>query len=240
MNPTDLNKSLAKIGFHSSWVLALLTLFAFGLGMIAIPPSGPNCMANCMTYPYPEILAYFPRDYFWMVAAIFQICAFVIFMVANHFNTTVDKKIYSFIGVSFALIASTALLVDYFVQVSVVPVSVMQGQMEGIPLLTQYNGHGIFIALEELGFTMMGVAFFFLALAFPTKSRLEKTIRWVLISPLLVSLFSFVVYSIQYGLNRDYRYEVASLSINWTVCILAGILMSIYYKRNLTGNLTNG
>jgi hypothetical protein len=55
------------------------------------------------------------------------------------------------IGLSFALIAAGVLLSIYFVQFSVVPVSLMNGQTEGIALLTQYNPYGVFIVLEELG-----------------------------------------------------------------------------------------
>ncbi len=77
-----------KVGFHSSWLLALLTAFALGLGIMAIPPSGPNCPANCMSYPFPDILDYYPRDYFWMFATIFQLCVYIVFMIANHFNSS--------------------------------------------------------------------------------------------------------------------------------------------------------
>ncbi len=116
----------------------------------------------------------------------------------------------------------------------------MQGQTEGIPLLTQYNGHGIFIALEELGFTMMSIAFFFLALAVTGKSRLENVVRWILVSPLAVNIFAFTAYSLQFGLDRDYRYEVVALTINWLVSILIGILMSIKYWGELKIGPKNG
>lgn len=234
METVKRNRTILNVGFHSSWLLAVSTTLAFALGMMAIPPAGPNCPGNCMTYPFPDILHYFPRDYFWMYASIFQLCVFIVFMSANHFNTAVEKKIFSSISLSFTIIATTVLMADYFVQFSVVPISVMQGQTEGIPLLTQYNGHGVFIALEELGFTIMSLAFFFLALSISDNGRLDKIVRWTLLSPLVVSIIAFTAYSIQYGLDRDYRYEVASLSINWLVCIMAGLLLSIRYKREKT------
>ena len=170
------NKNIAalKVGLYSSWSLTILTLITFGFAILAIPPSGPNCVANCMNYPYPDILSYYPRDYYWMVLAVFQLCAFLIFVIANHFVAPVERKIYSFISVAFALIATTVLLADYILQFSVIPISVMKGQTEGIALLTQYNGHGIFIVLEELGFTMMSIAFLFLSPIFSMKSRLDK------------------------------------------------------------------
>jgi hypothetical protein len=56
------------------------------------------------------------------------------------------------------------LLGGYFVQFSMVPVSLMNGQSEGIALLTQYNPYGVFIVLEELGYLLMSLSFVFLAL----------------------------------------------------------------------------
>jgi hypothetical protein len=154
-------------------------------------------------------------------------------MIANHFVAPVDRKIFSFISVAFAMIAATILLGNYFLQFSVVPISVMKGQTEGIALLTQYNGHGIFIVLEELGFTMMSIAFIFLSPIFSMKNRLEQAIRWILIMPFVVNVFAFVFYSIQFGLDRDYRYEVATISINWLVTILIGILIGVFFKREM-------
>lgn len=222
-----------KVGLYASVSLAILTVITFGLAMIAIPPSGPNCPSNCMSYPYPDILSYFPRDYYWMYLATFQLCTFLIFIIANHFVAPVERKIYSFISIAFALIATTILLVNYFLQFSVVPISVMKGQTEGIALLTQYNGHGIFIVLEELGFIMMSIALSFLSLVFSIKNRLEKTIRWTLLTPFVVNVVAFVFYSAQFGLDRDYRFEVATITINWLALILAGILTGLFFKREM-------
>jgi len=229
------NKNIAtmKVGLYSSWSLTILTVITFGFAMIAIPPSGPNCPGNCMNYPYPDILSYYPRDYYWMYLAVFQLCAFLIFMIANHFIAPVERKIFSFISVAFAMISTTILLGDYFLQFSVVPISVMKGQTEGIALLTQYNGHGIFIVLEELGFTMMSIAFIFLSPIFSMKNRLEQAIRWILLMPFVVNVFAFIFYSIQFGLDRDYRYEVAAITINWLVTILIGVLIGIFFKREM-------
>lgn len=229
------NKNIVpmKVGLYSSWSLTILTMITFGLAMIAIPPSGPYCPESCMNYPYADILSYHPRDYYWMYLAVFQLCTFLIFMIANHFVAPVERKIYSFISVAFALISTTILLANYFLQFSVVPISVMKGQTEGIALLTQYNGHGIFIVLEELGFTMMSIAFIFLSPGFSMKSPLEKAIRWILLMPFIVNVFAFIFYSIQFGLDRDYRYEVAAITINWLVTVLIGILTGVFFKREL-------
>ncbi len=227
------NKTNLQFGFYSSLAFLILTLVSFGLAMMAIPPAGPYCTENCMSYPYENLLSHFPIDYIWMYFACFQLCAFLVFTIAIHFNTPKERKIFSSIGVSFAIISTIILLITYFVQFSVVPISVMHGQTEGISLLTQYNGNGIFIALEELGFIMMSIAFLSLSAIFFKKNLLEKTIRWILIVPFVATILFYILYSIIYGFNVDYRFEVAAIAINWLVAIVASVLISIFYKREL-------
>jgi hypothetical protein len=222
----------ARVGIISSWALSILTIVTFGLAMIATPPSGPFCLANCMAYPYSNLLDYFPRDYFWMNLAILQMAVFLIFVTAHHFLAPDEKKIYSFISVAFALMASVTLMATYYIQSAVVPISMMKNQTEGIALLTQYNGYGIFIAAEELGFTLMSLAFLFLSLTFPFKSWLEKSIRIILSTPFIANVLIFIILFFQYGIDRDYRYEVAAITTNWLAAIVIGVLAGIYIHKN--------
>ena len=226
-------KKILKFGFYSSLSLTILTIVTFGFAMIAIPPAGPYCPSNCMNYPYADILSYYPRDYYWMYLSIFQLFAYVIFIVSNHFIAPLEKKLFSFISIVFALISSTVLLIAYFTQFSVVPISMMKGETEGIALITQYNGHGTFIALEELGYITMSISFLFLAPIFSLKKRLEKSIRLILIVPFLLTVLSFILYSIKFGIDRDYRFEVAAITINWLVTIIVGIIISIFIKHKM-------
>ena len=223
--------TITKFGFYSSLTLVILTVIAFGFAMIAVPPAGPYCPANCMDYPFRDIMLYYPRDYYWMYLAVVQLLAYLVFTISIHFIAPGEKKIFSFTSIAFALISSVILLADYFIQFSVVPISMMKGETEGIALITQYNGHGIFIALEELGYLMMSLALFFIAPVFSTKNRLEKTIRFILFSPFVLSILSLVFYISKFGIDRDYRFEVAAITINWLLIIVAGILISVFFKR---------
>ncbi|NOQ25839.1 MAG: hypothetical protein GQ564_10800 [Bacteroidales bacterium] len=225
-----------KVGFYSSIILTSLTIITFGFAMIAIPPSGPNCPGNCMDYPFKEILSYYPRDYYWMYFTVFQLFAYQVFIISNHFIASKERRIFSTISVAFASISATVLLIAYFTQFAVVPISVMEGESEGIALLTQYNGHGIFIVLEELGYILMSIAFLFLAPVFNQKNRLEKSIRLILILPFILTVLSFIYYSLKFGLNRHYRFEVATITANWLVTIIAGILIGVFFKRLLKKN----
>jgi hypothetical protein len=231
MGQNQSTNNALQVGFYASLSLVILTLITFGFAMMAIPPSGPYCPGDCMSYPYADILSYYPRDYYWMYFAVFQLFAFLVFMASNHCIAPAQKSIFSFISVVFAIVSATILLADYFMQFSVVPISIMKGETEGIALLTQYNGHGVFIVLEELGYTVMSLALLSLAPIFNGKSTLEKAIKWILIMPFVLTLISFVFYTVKFGLDRDYRFEVATITVNWLALIVTGILISIFIKR---------
>ena len=154
-------------------------------------------------------------------------------MASIHSYAPEDKKIFSQIGFSFSMIAALILLMDYFVQFSVIPISLMSQEMQGIPLLTMYNPHGVFIALEELSYLMMSLSLFFMAPIFANKNRMEIALRWIFIISFIAVIASFTLISITYGLNRMDRFEVMAISINWLALIVSGILLANLFKREL-------
>ena len=226
-------KNVLKFGFITSVSLVLLTIATWGLGMIAIPPAGPYCPGNCMEYPFADLLTYYPRDYCWMYLSIFQLFAYLMFMATHHHLARAERKLFSLISFSFALISATVLLLAYFVQFSVVPVSMMNGETDGIALLTQYNGHGLFIAMEDLGYITMALSFLFLSFVFTRKTGLEKALRLLLLLSFACTAGFFLFYLISYGIDRSYRFEVAAISMNWLTIIVSGILAGIHFRRQM-------
>jgi hypothetical protein len=217
----------------AAFLTAGITLITFGFAITAIPISGANCLENCIAYPYLETIAQFPKDYLWMLPALLMILAYVVLMVSIQAYAPPRKLVFGQIGLAFALMAALILLGDYFVQFSVVPVSLMHGETEGITLLTQYNSHGLFIVLEELGYLVMALSFLFIAPVLTGKSRLETAIRWIFIIGFILSMVFLVVISIIHGLDRKDRFEVAVISVDWLVLIINGILLGLLFKKHL-------
>ncbi len=222
-----------SVGFYTAIFTVIMTLVTFGFAITAIPISGANCGELCIEYPYLNTLSQFPKDYLWMPLAIILTLTYLVLMVAIHAYASNQRKIFSQIGLSFALLATMVLVGDYFVQFSVVPISLMSGETEGITLLTQYNAHGVFIVLEELGYLLMSLSFLFMAPVFVNKNRLESAVRWVFVISFLLTVIAFTLISFNYGLDRQDRFEVAVISIDWLVLIVNGILLSIVFKRQL-------
>lgn len=219
------------LGFYAAILSAILTLVTFGIAFFTPPLSGPYCTGPCFEYPYSDIASRFPRDYFWMYPAILLFLVYFALMVCIHYYAPVEKKVFSHIGLSLALISAAVLIIDYFVQVSVIQPSLVNGETEGIALLTQFNSHGIFIALEDLGYLTMAAAFLFMAPVFSGTNRLEGAIRWIFILSFVLTIIALVIISMQFGIFREYRFEIIAISINWLALVSSAILLSILFRR---------
>lgn len=64
-------------------------------------------------------------------------------------------------------------------------------------------------------------------------TRLERAIRWIFLLGFLLAMVSLAGISLAYGINREYRWEVAVISIDWLVLISAGALLSLAFKRRI-------
>ena len=228
------SKHIARVGFYAALMTVLLTLVTFGIAYATPPLAGPLCASGCYTYPYTDIASRFPRDYIWIYPAILLVLVYYVLMTTIHHAAPNDKKIYSHIGLSFALISTATFVIDYFLQVSVIQPSLLLGETDGISLLTQFNAHGLFIALEEIGFFMMSLSMLFMAPTFEGRTKSEKAIRWIFVACFFLTVISFTLLSVFYGIHREYLFEIAAISINWLTLIISGIFLSITFWRPMT------
>lgn len=221
-----------RFGYYSALLTVSLTILSFGLALYAIPISGANCPGDCIEYPYLDTVERFPRDFMWMPLAILLVLSYVAWMVSIHAYAPNNRKTFSQVGLSFALMSATILSSAYFIQFSVIPASLLSGETEGLAALIQYNPHGVFIAMEELGYLLMSLSFLPMAAVFTGKNRLEAAVRWIFAGAFLLTMVSLVVISLLYGLERLDRFEVVVISINWLALIVNGILLSILFKKH--------
>jgi hypothetical protein len=222
-----------RLGYSTAIATVVITTLTFAIAFLTPPLSGPFCTGACFEYPFSRIASRFPRDYYWMYPAMLLSIIFVVLVACIHQKATEQKRVYSHIALLFSLLSAALLLSDYFIQVSVVPVSLLNKETDGIAILTQYNPHGIFIALEELGYLMMSFALFCTLPVFSKKNRLEKAIRTTFLLNFVSSLLALMVISVIYGIRREYRFEVAVITLNWLALIVSGILLSKLFKHQV-------
>jgi hypothetical protein len=166
-----------------------------------------------------------------MYPAFLMALLFVVLVVCVHHYTAVDKQVFSQIALSFSVISAAAHAINYFIQLAVVQPSLLKGEIEGLSLFSQYNPHGIFIALEDIGYLMMGVAFLFVAAVFGRHERLERVIRLLFITSSVLAIGSLILLTLLYGSNLEYRYEVVAILIDWIALIISGALLSVFFKQ---------
>jgi hypothetical protein len=78
------------------------------------------------------------------------------------------------------------------------------------------------IGLEDIGYTAMAVSFLLVGLAVVPERRVERVLRWVLVTGGLVTVALLVALGASYGADLDYRYEVAAISVTWLTLAVAG------------------
>ncbi len=220
-----------RLGFWAALLTAAVTALAFALAVTTLPVSGPFCTSGCVAYPYHDVGALVPHDYIWMYPAILLLGLFVVLMACIHAAAPESRRLYSLIGLVFGAMAAAVLGVDYYIQIAALQPSILRGETEGLALVTQYNPHGIFIALEELGYLLMSLAFLFSGFVFTGAGGLDRALRWLLIGGAVAAFVAYAALSLIYGKNLEYRFEVAVITINWTVLIALGVLLSVWFRR---------
>lgn len=228
----ELKSNVSGFGYKVSLATAFLTIITFVIAVLTPPLSGPFCTADCFQYPFTDIMDRFPRDYYWIYLAMILLIFYLVMMICIYQTIANDKKHFGLISLSFTIMSTLVLFTDYFIQVSVIQPSLLAGETDGISILTQFNPHGIFIVLEEIGFIFMMFSFVAIVPAFSNDSRNKKTIKWTSIAGFILTILSFVLISFIHGIKREYRFEVAIISIVWIELIILGFLYARYFKSN--------
>src|SRR5688572_21597279 len=102
-------------GFWPAILTAGASALALAIGASTTPRSGPFCQVEpCIAYPYTDAAAYVPNDYLWIYPAFLVGPLFVILVACIHHYASSERKVFSQIALSFAVICATALAINYF------------------------------------------------------------------------------------------------------------------------------
>ena len=219
----------SRLGFWSAVLTAVLATIFFVLSVATPARSGPFAQSvDIIPYPYTNVASFVPGDYLWLYPGFLLAPVFVVLMACIHRSASDEKKVFSQVGLSFALAYAIMITIDYSIQLVVIQPSLLSGETAGLSLFTQYNPHGIFLALEGLGYLMMSMAFLFAAPVF-AGGRLERAIRWLFVASFVLAIVALIAFSLLgYGIIA---FEVTVLLINWIVLIVSGALLSIMFKK---------
>ena len=241
---------LPRFGFVVSSLTSLSTLTTFGLAIIAVPPTGPFCIPDysntCIDGIYRQenhekLLAFWPHDYYWIFSALFQLLFYLGFIVAVHQDTCEARKVFSLLALSLSVMTCMVLFVCYFLQLAIIQPTLLldadaSTSLDSISIMTMYNDHGAFIALEETGYLFMCLSFLSLSFTLvPGKTDQPKNMDFLLRTILRLAGISgalalpWIVYA--YGWDRSYRYEVVIITIDWLTLIAVGALWAFRFRE---------
>lgn len=224
---------------HLGWLglfTAVLTLATFLVAYLTPPRSGPLCAVDCIPPPYTDAARFVPRDYLWIYPAIVVMVLVVVLVTAITAQPTSPAR--SLLGRSALVtvgIGAGVLILDYGIQLTVLQPLLLSGEADGVGFLTQYHPHGLFIGLEDIGYTAMAVAFVLAGLAMEPSRRAETMIRWVLCVGGAVVVAALVVMATIYGSDLAYRFELVAISVSWLVVVLVGAALAVAHLGGTPG-----
>jgi hypothetical protein len=225
---TTLSATVCRLGFWVAIVTVVLSATALVIGFVTPVRGGPFCPSNCIAYPYVDAGSFFPEDYIWIVPGFLLVPTFVVLMACIDAYAPYGRKLFGRLALSFALVYAPIVAIDYFIQFTVIAPSLRSGQTEGLSLFTMYNPHGLFVALESLGYLAMAVAFLFAAPVFEG-GRVERSIRWIFVAGFILAVGMFL--GLSFSGSDIVGFEVAVLSIDWIVLIVTGVLLAVVFSR---------
>jgi hypothetical protein len=211
---------------------------AFAVAITTPPRSGPNCTSGCIDYPYTDAAAFVPRDYVWMYPATLACGLALGLLVCIHAAAPAQRRPLALASVSFGAIGVGALVVDYGIQLTVLQPALLRGETDGMSAWSQYNPHGVFIALENIGYVTVSLALLMAGLALrasapsAARSMAVRTAAWVFAVAGAATLVLLPVLGAAYRANLDYRFEVFSLTVTWLALVAGGVALSLASPRS--------
>jgi hypothetical protein len=218
---TTVHKTVITLGF---WSAIFASVFAILFILIAI--------ATSLIFPmkaWNGIQIYADNfnlmDMASFIPAFFLAPTMVILIACINAIAPETKKIFSQIGLAFAIVYAAIIPPNYYLQLFVVRLNLQSATLEGLSILAQPNLHSIFFGLETLGYGFLSLATIFISLVF-TNGKLELWMRSLFIISGAVGIFGVLIAPF------DQPYFIfAGLGI-WSIAFpVLTILLSIFFHK---------
>jgi len=157
-----LNKTVNRIGFWSAiltTVWAIWFIVAFGYYMSSLPSEWPGIEAFAASFePIPYIA--------WVIPCLLLALTFPVMMSCIYCYASDNKRIWSLIGLVFAVMYGAVLAANYWVLLTVVRESLLSGYTEGLEWFVIGSPHSITNTIEGIGYGFMALAAIFVSQVF--------------------------------------------------------------------------
>jgi MFS family permease len=214
------------IAFWSSTIFALTgVLYGISMGVLLSNYSIPD-YTNLK-----EFLEQVDRNFinFYSFSQLFAFISSLIFIVllCTIYETTNDRcKVYARLSISFGLLFTLLACINYFIQFSIVRLSVNSGKIANLDAFVQFNPLSFASAINMLGWSLfLGLSVFFLAILFQG-NRLSLAIRMSFYLTSVCCLCGFV------GFVFDFPVLLFIFQMGMTLGLTIGaILLAIFFRK---------
>jgi len=146
---------------------------------------------------------------------------FLIVMVSVHCYASDERKVFSLVGLSFAVIYATLISVNYFIQLTFVRQSTFD-----VSMFDMTNTHSMMWVIEVLGYFFLGLSTLFAAPVFGS-SKVERLVKWLFIANGILGILT----PIGYALNLPIEVLLGGLIVWDIVMPLATASLAYLFKQ---------
>ena len=196
-----------KLGLWAALALVVET-FAFGVALL---------------FPTANDSAY--------LASVFIAPSFVALMVALHYTAPTNKRVWSHLGLSFAIIYAVLSMLNYYVQLTVVRVNSL-GMPEDMLALFTFTPGSVMFAQDMLGYTFLCLATLVAAPVFAGGDRLATWLKWLFVAHGLVFIVPLIFPALSFPPTTGGDEIGVIANLGW--CVLfdpIAVLLAVYFKQ---------
>lgn len=207
-----------RLGFHYSRLAAILTLSFVVLALIFVPKPWKGIEAYAADYEFLDMLNFIP-------VMLLTVCMIVV-MACLHIIAAPSAKIHTLISLSFTIVYTTLISLNYYLQIFTVRLSLQSGELEGLGLFAMPNFHSAFFALETIGYGFLSLGTLFASGAF-SNAGIEGWIKRLFVLGGAIGLVGAITAPL------DQPFVIFALLGLWALVFPASmILLSIWFKNH--------
>ena len=199
--------------------------------MFTPPRGGILCTSGCIAPPYTDAAPFAAGNSIWIFPAMVMTLGFVVVTASLRELAQPGGRLAGLVALALSTLAAALLIGDYAVHFMVVLPSLAKGEGALVTVFSMYNPHGVFIALENAGYFVIGLAFLASAGAVVGTGRLERAARLVFLAAGTLAVGGLVVLAALFGNDLDVRYEVAAISVDYLGLAIGGTLLAVLFRR---------
>lgn len=202
-----------RMGFVCSLVATLLGAIYVALIIVLI-------FAGQFSLPPPEL-----AQMVGAITSIISVPLIIITFISIHYLTDENKKSLSHMGIIFCTMFGIFVSINRFVQLGVVRLSMLEGNMEGLSRFYPYEPRSATFALELIGWgTFLSLALLFMAFAL-NKKGLNRGIRILSFIYFILGIISSIGY-----LSGSPIAAVGFIAWGLVLFIITGFFTVSFYK----------